>query len=151
MYISAKADYGLRALLALAAAGGETLKGEAVAESQHLPVKFVENILVDLRRAGFVKAQRGLAGGYRLARSADEISLAAVIRALEGPLAEVRGLRPDQVVYDGPAEHLQEVWIAVRASLRGVLEQITIADVLAGRFPRSVAKLIDDPDAWQVR
>lgn len=151
MYISAKADYGLRALLALAAAGGETLKGEAVAESQNLPVKFVENILVELRRAGFVKAQRGSAGGYRLARSADEISLAAVIRALEGPLAEVRGLRPDQLVYEGPAEHLQEVWIAVRASLRGVLEHITIADVLAGKFPRSVSRLIEDPDAWNVR
>lgn len=155
MYISAKVDYATRALLALADAEakepGSSLKGEAVAERQGLPTKFVENILVDLRRAGFVSAQRGAVGGYRLAKPADEIAIADVIRAVEGPLAEVRGLRPDRLQYDGSAQHLQDVWIAVRAALRSVLERVTIADVLAGRFPRNVMKLIDDPDSWKVR
>jgi len=155
VYISAKVDYATRALLALADAEAESpggsLKGEAVAERQGLPTKFIENILVDLRRAGFVNAQRGAVGGYRLARPANEIAIADVIRAVEGPLAEVRGVRPDHLHYEGSAEHLQAVWIAVRAALRGVLEKVTIADVLAGRFPRSVTKLVEDPDSWKVR
>ena len=155
MYISAKVDYATRALLTLAEAYAEspdtTMKGETVAERQGLPVKFVENILVDLRRAGFVIAQRGAVGGYRLGRPANEIAIADVIRAIEGPLAEVRGLRPDSLRYEGPAEHLQDVWIAVRAALRSVLEKVTIADVLSGHFPRSVSRLVDDPDSWQVR
>ncbi|HVM08590.1 MAG TPA: Rrf2 family transcriptional regulator [Acidimicrobiales bacterium] len=155
MYISAKVDYATRALLTLAAADaerpGSSLKGEAVAESQKLPTKYVENILVDLRRAGFVSAQRGAVGGYRLARDPSDIAIADVIRALEGPLAEVRGERPEKMRYDGPAEHLQSVWIAVRAALRSVLEKVTIADVLAGTFPPEVSRFVEDPDSWKVR
>lgn len=157
MYISARVDYATRALLTLAAAAEEdgagirAIKGETVAERQHLPVSYVENILVDLRRAGFVVAQRGSEGGYRLAKPANEIVLADVFRALEGPLAEVRGERPEQMRYEGPAAHLQDVWIAVRASLRSVLETVTVADVLHGHLPKKVTKLVDDPDAWQAR
>lgn len=155
MYISARVDYATRALLALAEADaespGSSLKGEAVAARQGLPTKFIENILVDLRRAGFVHAQRGAVGGYRLARPANDIAIADVIRAVEGPLAEVRGVRPDHLQYEGSARHLQDVWIAVRAALRSVLEKVTIADVLAGRFPRNIAKLVEDPDSWTVR
>ena len=155
MYISARVDYATRALLTLAAAQADnpdaTLKGEAVADRQKLPVKYVENILVDLRRAGFVSAQRGAVGGYRLARPPQEIAIADVIRAIEGPLAEVRGERPGQMRYEGDAQNLESVWIAVRAALRSVLEKVTLADVLSGKFPRHVAKLVDDPDAWKVR
>jgi Rrf2 family protein len=155
VYISAKVDYATRALLAVAAAEAQSppvaLTGEGVAESQKLPTKYVENILVDLRRAGFVRAQRGAVGGYRLARPADQIAIADIIRAIEGPLAEVRGERPDQMRYEGAASHLQHVWIGVRAALRSVLEKVTLADVLRGEFPPHVRKLIDDPDAWKVR
>ena len=151
MYISARVDYATRALLALAAAGDEALKGSAIAGGQGLPVKFVENILADLRRAGFVTSQRGNVGGYRLARPAEEITLADVFRALEGPLAEVRGVRPDQVSYSGAAEHLRDAWVAVRAALRQVLESTTIADVAAGTLPPKARRLIADPDAWKRR
>lgn len=152
MYISARVDYAIRVLLALAAApGGSLLKGEALATAQGVPVKFTENTLVDLRRAGIVTSQRGPEGGYRLARPSDEIALADVFRALEGPLAEVRGERPEDTAYVGPAEHLQDVWIAVRAALRLVLESVTLADVLSGTFPRAVARLVAAPDAWERR
>ena len=105
---------------------------------------------MELRRAGIVASQRGPEGGYRLARPADEIAVADVFRALEGPLAEVRGERPEDTVYDGPAAHLQEVWVAVRAALRLVLETVTLADVLTGDLPAPVAELLT-PDAWQRR
>jgi len=152
MYISAKVDYALRGLLTLAAApAGTSMKGEALALAQGLPVKFVENTLVELRRAGIVASQRGPDGGYRLARPADEIAIADVFRALEGPLAEVRGERPEETVYQGPAAHLQDVWVAVRAALRLVLESVTLADVLAGDLPGPVAELLATPDAWKRR
>ncbi len=152
VYISAKVDYATRVLLALAAApAGEPMKGEMLATAQGVPVKFVENTLVELRRAGIVSSQRGPEGGYRLARPADEIAVADIFRALEGPLAEVRGERPEDTVYDGPAEHLQEVWVAVRAALRLVLESVTLADILAGKLPRPVAELLAAPDAWERR
>jgi Rrf2 family protein len=152
VYISAKVDYGTRALLTLAATpAGSTVKAEALAESQKLPSRFVENILVDLRRAGLVTSQRGADGGYRLALGADEISVADVIRALEGPLADVRGLRPEDAHYEGPAEHLRDVWVAVRAALRSVLETVTLADIAAGELPVEVTQLIADPDAWHRR
>ncbi|MGH9157530.1 MAG: RrF2 family transcriptional regulator [Acidimicrobiales bacterium] len=154
MYISARVDYAMRALLTVAAAeagGAVAPTADAVAAAQHLPAKFVENILVDLRRAGFVHAQRGAVGGYRLARPAAGIAVADVIRALEGPLAEVRGERPEHTCYAGAAANLQQVWIAVRASLRRVLEDVTIADVLSGRLPVHVSKLVDDPGAWTAR
>lgn len=150
MYISARVDYATRALVALAASA-EPLKGESIAAGQGLPTKFVENILGDLRRAGFVTSQRGNVGGYRLARPASDITLAEVFRALEGPLAEVRGVRPEEASYEGPAEHLLDAWVAVRAALRLVLESITIADVAAGKLPARIRKLIADPDAWVAR
>ncbi|MFP5318495.1 MAG: RrF2 family transcriptional regulator [Acidimicrobiia bacterium] len=152
MYISAKVDYGTRALLALAAAPqGKTVKGETLAAAQNLPVRFVENILVELRRAGIVHSQRGAEGGYRLASPASEIYLADVLRALEGPLADVRGLRPEDARYEGPAERLRDVWVAVRASLRLVLESVTLADVASGRLPEPVTRLLADPQAWHRR
>ena len=151
MYISAKVDYATRVLLTLAASDGKPIRGETLALEQGLPVRFVENTLVELRRAGLVTSQRGADGGYRLGRPASEISVADVIRTLEGPLAEVHGLRPDQRSYEGAAEHLQEVWVALRASMRSVLEQVTLEHIVKGKLPARVAKLVSDPDSWQPR
>ncbi len=149
MHISAKADYALRALLTLAGEPeGRPITADALAARQHLPLKFLENILVDLRRIGMVTSQRGAGGGYRLGRPAESITVAEVIRALEGPLAEVRGLRPEAATYEGPAQHLQDVWVAVRAGLRAVLEHVTLADIVTGKFPADVTRLTTDPDAW---
>jgi Rrf2 family protein len=146
--ISAKADYAVRAAAELAAAGDERpVKGEAIAGAQGIPQNFLENILADLRHAGLVKSQRGADGGYRLARPAAEVTVADVIRAVEGPLAAVRGEAPEDVSYSGAAAPLQEVWIAVRASLRAVVEHVSLADVAAGRVPADIAELARDPDA----
>lgn len=150
MHISAKVDYGMRALLALAQRAQPTTT-EDLAEEQGLPSKFLGAILNDLRRAGIVVSRRGSEGGYRLARAPSQVTVADVMRALDGPLAEVRGLRPEAAAYDGAAEHLQDVWVAVRASLRRVLDNVTLEDVVSGRLPRSVAKLTEDPDAWLPR
>ena len=150
MHISAKADYAMRALLTLAACDDDKpVTAEAIAREQGLPLKFLEGILVELRKDGLVTSQRGADGGYRLAKAPDETSVAAVIRAVDGPLAEVRGIRPQDAQYQGAAEHLRDVWVAVRASLRNVLESVTLADVVAGHLPRSVGKLTENPDAWQ--
>jgi Rrf2 family protein len=146
--VSAKADYAIRAMVELAAAGDGPVKGDRIAQAQQIPVKFLENILVDLRHAGLIRSQRGSEGGYWLARPADEISLAQVIRAVDGPLASVRGQRSEELSYAGSAEPLRDVWIAVRASLRGVLEAVTLADVARGELPASVEALARDPDAW---
>jgi Rrf2 family protein len=127
------------------------MTGEALAKEQALPAKFLGVILNDLRRAGIVASQRGVGAGYRLVRPASEVTVADVIRALEGPLAEVRGLRPEMATYDGPAEHLRDVWVAVRASLRFVLERVSIEDVASGTLPPEVAHLAADPDAWVSR
>jgi Rrf2 family protein len=148
VYISAKVDYAVRALCSLADADGKAVTAEALAKSQNLPAKFLESILNDMRRAGLLLSQRGAEGGYRLSRPAESITVAEVIRPLDGPLAEVRGLRPEATEYEGSAEHLQDVWVAVRASLRAVLEHVTIADIVSGELPRSVRKLTTDPDAW---
>ena len=149
MRISAKADYALRAAAELAAAEGSgPLKGDAIAKAQEIPVKFLENILLELRHAGLVHSQRGAEGGYWLARPATEISVAEVIRAVEGPLANVRGTRPESVEYAGPAGALRDVWIALRASLRSVLESVSLADLAGGELPESVRALVADPDAW---
>jgi Rrf2 family protein len=150
VHIPAKVDYGMRALLTLAD-NDEPTTAEALARAQGLPAKFLGSIMNDLRRAGFVASQRGSDGGYRLARPPSEIAVADVMRALDGPLAEVRGLRPEAAKYEGPATHLQDVWVAVRAALRGVLEQVTLDDVVNGRLPRPVARLTEDPDAWAPR
>ncbi len=150
MRVSAKADYALRAAIELAAVGADRpLKGERIAQAQEIPLKFLENILGDLRHAGIVRSQRGVEGGYWLARPADEITVAEVIRAVEGPIANVRGLGPEQVEYAGSAARLREVWIAVRANLRAVLEQVTIAELARGELPSLVEELAADPDAWQ--
>jgi Rrf2 family protein len=152
VHISAKAEYAMRALLTLAAEPGEgALTAERLAHAQSLPVKFLENILVDLRRGGLVRSQRGSEGGYRLARPAAEITAADVLRLVDGPLAEVRGARPEQSTYEGPAEHLQEVWVAARAALRSVLEHVSLADIASGKLPKAIAKMAADPDAWTVR
>jgi Rrf2 family protein len=148
--ISAKADYAVRALLVMAAdPDGRPIKGETIARSQGMPVKFVENTLVELRRTGLVASQRGTAGGFKLGRPADQITIADVGRAVDGPLAEVRGVRPDETSYEGPAAMLKTVWIAVRANLRAVLEHVTLADVVNDTIPKRIAALTDDPDAWQ--
>jgi Rrf2 family protein len=150
MRVSAKADYALRAAAELAAAEGKGhIKGEQLARAQAIPPKFLENILLELRHAGLVQSQRGVEGGYWLARPAAEITLAEVIRAVEGPLANVRGTRPESLEYEGAAEPLRSVWIAVRASLRGVLESVTLADVARGELPSSLNELLADPEAWR--
>jgi Rrf2 family protein len=148
MRVSAKADYAVRATVELAAAGPGPVKGDQLAQAQEIPLNFLENILVDLRNAGLVSSKRGADGGYWLARPAEEITLADVIRAVDGPLANVRGVRSELVTYQGSAVRLREVWVAVRASLRAVLEQVTVADVACGELPASVAALSADPDAW---
>src|SRR5262249_31418279 len=146
--VSAKADYAIRAMVELAAAGGGPLKAERIAQAQEIPLKFLENIMTDLRQGALVRSQRGAEGGYWLARPADEITLAQVIRAVEGPLANVRGRRSEEVEFAGSAAPLREVWVAVRASLRAVLESVTLADVARGELPDAVAGLTADADAW---
>ena len=125
------------------------LKGEVLAESQGIPLEFLENILTELRRSGIVRTQRGADGGYQLARPAAEITVADVLRAVEGPLAAVQGTRPDQLSYEGAAEHLAEVWIALRASLRSVLEAVTLADLASGKLPAVVKDRTKSKDAWK--
>jgi Rrf2 family protein len=150
LHISAKVEYGIRALLALAQTG-KPATAEALAEAQGLPAKFLGAILNELRRSGLVTSQRGAEGGYRLARPADTITVAEVMRSLDGPLADIRGLRPEDTRYHGAALHLQDVWVAIRASLRDVLEHVTLADVVRGRFPRSIARLTENLDSWEAR
>ena len=150
VYISAKVDYAVRALCTLASAE-HPLTAEALARSQGLPAKFLESILNDMRRAGLLTSQRGPDGGYRLARPAEQITVADVIRPLDGPLAEIRGLRPEAANYEGAAEHLQAVWVAVRASLRNVLDEVTIAAIVSGELPLQVQALTSDPEAWRPR
>jgi Rrf2 family protein len=147
MHIPAKADYAIRALLELAAEGGGPIPGSELAAAQQLPTKFLETILAELRRAGIVHSTRGPEGGYRLARPASAIALADVIRAVDGPLAEVRGTRPEATSYEGAAEHLRDVWIAVRVALRKVLEETSLADVAAGKLSSYVRRLLEDPEA----
>ncbi|HET8741083.1 MAG TPA: Rrf2 family transcriptional regulator [Gaiella sp.] len=130
MRVSAKVDYALRAMLELAAAGG-LVKGEQLATAQGIPQKFLESILVELRHAELVTSRRGVEGGYALGRPAEEVSLADVIRAVEGPIATVRGARPEEVEYVGVAVGLQPVWLELRSAMRGVLEETTLADVVA--------------------
>jgi len=149
--VSAKADYAVRAAVELASAGEGPVKAERIAQAQEIPLKFLENIMSDLRNAGLVRSQRGVEGGYWLARPADEISIAQVIRAVDGPLAAVRGRRPEDVEYAGSAERLREVWVAVRASLRNVLETVSVADLARGDLPGAVEELAADPDAWSPR
>lgn len=151
--ITAKADYAVRAAVELAAAqaSGHRMKGAEIARAQAIPRNFLENILTELRRAGIVRTRRGAEGGYELARPASRIAVADVLRAVEGPLAAVQGVQPQDLRYGGAAERLPEVWVALRASLRGVLEHVTLADVAAGRLPRAVSAKTRSPDAWTAR
>ncbi|SNT17019.1 transcriptional regulator, BadM/Rrf2 family [Micrococcales bacterium KH10] len=151
MQITARVDYGVRALVALAAMEGAAATGPKLAEDQDIPVKFLESILRDLKRDGLVVAYRGRFGGYQLGRDADDIYIADVVRAVDGPLAAVRGLPPENVKYQGSAEVLTSVWVAVRASLRSVLEEVSIADIVAKRLPEDVTGLLRDDDAWKRR
>jgi Rrf2 family protein len=147
MRLSARVDYALRAVVEVAATGGP-LTAERIARAQEIPPKFLESILLQLRRGGIVNAQRGPEGGYWLARPAADIALADVIRVIDGPLANVRGQRPEELGYHGAAQALQEVWIALRASEREILELVTVADVASGKLPDRVQELSADPTAW---
>ena len=152
MHISAKTDYAMRAMLVLADAAANTwVKAEVISEQQHLPRKFLEAILSDLRRARLVESLRGADGGYRLAKPASKIYVADVMRAVDGPLAEVRGLRPETLEYEGSAARLQDVWVAVRSGLRAVLERISVADVSAGKMPAAVRSMIREEEGWVPR
>ena len=148
MRISAKVDYAVRAAVELAVAGKGPIKGERLAQAQEIPLKFLENILGELKHAGLVRSQRGTEGGYWLAQSPDEIRIADIIRAVEGPLASVRGESPDSIEFSGSAEPLGRLWVAVRANLREVLESVTIADVASGKLPDPIEQIASDPDAW---
>jgi Rrf2 family protein len=149
MRISAKADYAVRAALELAASpDGEPIKGERIAQSQDIPLQFLEHILLELKHARLVRAKRGYKGGYWLDRPPEEITLADVIRAVEGPLANIHESAPEDLHYPGPAERLRDVWVAVRANLRGVLESITLAEIAKGDLPWRIDAILQDPEAW---
>jgi Rrf2 family protein len=151
MRVSAKADYAVRAAAELAAHGEGPVKGERVAEAQDIPLQFLEHILLELKHHGIVRARRGAKGGYWLARPADEVTIADIVRAVEGPIAHVQSTPPEAISYRGNAEPLQEVWIAVRASLRAVLEEVTLADLVANELPAIVGEMASAPDAWAAR
>lgn len=151
MHISARVEYALRALCTLAARNGEPLTAEELANAQGLPVRFLRAILNELRRVGIVTSQRGNEGGYQLARPASEITIGEVFRRLEGPLAEVRGVRPEAASYEHAAEHLQSVWVAVRACLRNVLDEVTLEQVVTGELPEHIRHMLAQPDAWDPR
>lgn len=152
MHVTAKADYAVRAVIELASGSQDSpRKVDEVATAQGIPVSFLENILTQLRSSGLVRSQRGPEGGYWLAKPPEEVNLAQVIRAVEGPLVGVRGLRPEEVSYEGSAESLQQVWLALRANLRKVLEHVTLADVASGTLPPEIVALTKQEEAWQTR
>ncbi|MFE4695740.1 RrF2 family transcriptional regulator [Streptomyces sp. NPDC056738] len=149
MRISARADYAVRAALQLAASRDELpLKAEAIADAQDIPHKFLEGILNDMRRGGLVLSQRGGNGGYRLAGPAASITIADVIRAVDGPLVSVRGVRPPDLTYTGPAQSLLPLWIALRSNVREILEGVSLADVASAQLPAEVCALTEPPAAW---
>ena len=148
--IPAKAEYAIRALLSLAASDA-SVSAEHLAQEQDLPAKFLGAILSDLRRGGLVTSQRGPEGGFRLAKDPDTIMIADILRVVSGPMAGVRGMRPETLTYEGSAQHLRDVWVAVRAALREVLEHVTLGQVLRGELPTAVTRFTDDPDAWITR
>jgi Rrf2 family protein len=147
--ISARADYALRALCMLASAPERAMKADEIASAQSIPRTFLDGILVELRRAGLIESRRGRDGGHRLARPAYAISLADVIRITDGPLALVRGQRPESHAYEGPARHLQDVWVAVRASLRDILELTTVEQVIQGQLPANVTAYTCQNRSWR--
>ena len=147
--ISAKEDYAVRAALQLALADGGPLKREQIAQAQEIPTAFLQNILIELRHAEIVEAQRGRDGGFRLARPAEEITVADIVRAVSGPLATIRGVRPPAVEYNESAEPLKEVWVALRTNIRSILEHVTLANLAANKMPANVRKITADPAAWE--
>jgi Rrf2 family protein len=150
MRISSKADYAVRATAELAATAGQgPVPAERIAKAQSIPLGFLLKILAELHHARIVRSRRGAEGGYELGRPAEEITLADVIRAVEGPLANVHESRPEELTYVGPAEQLQAVWIAVRANLRAVLEAVTVADLASGSLPEALKSIASDPEAWR--
>src|ERR1700723_3166598 len=152
MHVTAKADYAVRAVVELAGSSQDApRKVDQAAQAQHIPLSFLENILTQLRSSGIVRSQRGPEGGYWLAKPAAEVSLAQIIRAVEGPLVGVRGQRPEEIEYVGSAEALQQVWIALRANLRKALEHVTVADIASGKLPKDVLALTRGEEAWQTR
>jgi Rrf2 family protein len=148
MRVSARADYAIRAVAELAVAGDGRLKRDVIADRQGIPLEYLESVLLSLKRAGIVQSQRGSAGGFRLSRPASDITLGDVIRAVDGPMSDVRGDRPEDVEYDGSARHLNVIWIAVRASLREILDGTTVDALVRGKLPKHVRMLTDDPAAW---
>ena len=148
MRLSARADYALRAAIEIATISDSHVTAEQVARAQQIPVKFLETILTQLRRAGLVRSQRGPDGGFWLARPADEITRADIIRAIDGQLLGVRGERPENIGYIGAAEPLQRVWIALRASERAILEEVNLGQIVSGELPETINELVGDPRAW---
>jgi Rrf2 family protein len=144
-------DYAVRASIELAAAGGEPIKGEVIADAQEIPLKFLENILGELKHTGIVASRRGAQGGYWLAKPPEDVSLADIVRAVEGPLASVRGQGPESLKYKGQAEPLQKIWIALRANIRSVMEDTTLADVVGEELPSEVRELSEPAEAWSAR
>lgn len=151
MHVSARGDYAVRAMVTLAAKHPVTISAQMIADEQQLSRKFLEAILADLRRAGLLHSLRGCDGGYRLARHPSEICVAAILRAVDGPLAGVRGKRPEEIVYEGSAAHLSELWVAARSALRNVLDEVSLEQVATGRLPSGVRRLAQAPGAWQPR
>jgi Rrf2 family protein len=149
--ISARGDYAVRAALSLAASYPALMSAQAIAADQDMPRKFLEAVLADLRRAGVVRAQRGAEGGYALAQPPHDVTVGGILRAVDGPLAGVRGLRPEETRYVGAAAHLPDLWVAVRAAVRDVVDEVSLAALLSGKMPARVRKLITRPDAWQPR
>ncbi|GAB4086659.1 RrF2 family transcriptional regulator [Myceligenerans cantabricum] len=150
MRISARADYAVRAAAELAAADHHApVRAEALASAQGIPYRFLEGILSDLRRDGLVVSQRGAGGGYRLARSPEKVTIADVIRAVDGPLVFVRGTRPSDLEYQGPAAQLLQVWVALRANVRIVLEEVTLAALVSDGLPPEIRDLVKAEDAWE--
>ena len=152
MRVSAKADYAVRAAVELAATASHEspVKGTVVSKAQKIPLRFLENILNELRHAGVVQSQRGSEGGYWLARTPDDITIAEIIRAVEGPLASVRGERPEDLEYRGDAARLRDVWAALRANIREILESVTLADIVAGELPPEVTEIVEGhPEVWE--
>ncbi len=147
--VTAKVDYAVRAMVELAAADGGPIKGEAIANAQGVPFRFLENILLELRHARLVRSQRGSEGGYRLARPAETITIADVIRTVDGPIASIRSERPDELSYNGAAAPLRDVWVALRASMRSVLERVTLADVASGQLPEEILRMTEEPEVWE--
>lgn len=151
MHISARGDYAVRATLSLATAYPSLLSTQAIAAEQNMPRKFLEAVLADLRRAGIVRAQRGAEGGYTLTRPPREITVGAILRAVDGPLAEVRGMRPEETRYPGAAENLPRLWVAVRAAVRQVVDEVSVAELASGKLPSHVRRLTTQPGAWEPR